>query len=101
MPRNIATSLVVHQSRGSGSAMVARPQRLRCLIPACAFGPDHGDWDAGTFRLGHVARRLSVSPQRGIARAAPRGEPAAKGIKHGSCHLDGLIGVVVVALRYR
>jgi hypothetical protein len=34
-----------------------------------------------------VARRLSVSPQRGIARAAPRGEPAAKGIKHGSCHL--------------
>ena len=87
MPRNIATSPVVHLSRGSGSAMVARLQRLRCLIPACAFGPDHGDRDAGPFRLGHVARRLSVSPQRGTARAAPRGKPAAKGIKHGSCHL--------------
>jgi hypothetical protein len=34
-----------------------------------------------------VARRLSLSPQWGVARAAPRGEPAAKGIKHGSCHL--------------
>src|SRR5258706_14624487 len=84
MPRNIATSLVVHQPRGSGSAMAARPQRLRCLIPACAFGPDHGDRDAGPFRLGHVARQLNVSPQWGIARAAPRGEPAAKDIKHGT-----------------
>jgi len=36
MPRNVATSLAVHQSRGSGSATVATPQRLRCLIPACA-----------------------------------------------------------------
>jgi len=52
--------------------------------PGLRLRPHHGDRDAGPFRLGHVARRLSVSLQRGIARAAPRGEPAAKVIKHGT-----------------
>src|SRR5260370_37265863 len=40
-----------------------------------------------TNRITQVARRLSVSRQEGIARAAPCGEPAAKDMKHGSCHL--------------
>ena len=53
--------------------------------------PDHGEPDAGPFRLGHVAWRLSVSPQRGIPRPAPRGEPAAKDIKHGTTAIASAI----------
>src|SRR5260221_11612536 len=40
-----------------------------------------------TNRITQVARRLSASRQWGIARAAPCGEPAAKDMKNGSCHL--------------
>jgi len=36
--RKVATSRVVHQSRGSASVTPLRLQRLRCLIPASALG---------------------------------------------------------------
>jgi hypothetical protein len=57
-----ATSLVVHQSSGSGSGTGISVQRLRCLVSAGALGPDDGNRDATLPRLGnHVGSAGWVS----------------------------------------
>jgi hypothetical protein len=48
----------------SGSAMAIRVQRLRCLIPDGAFGPDHGHRDAKLLRLVYHVGGTAVSAGR-------------------------------------
>src|SRR5260370_6037452 len=60
------------------------PASRHCSLLQCTIWPP---LRYITNRITQVARRLRVSRQWGIARAAPCGEPAAKDMKHGSCHL--------------
>jgi len=60
-PRKLATSLVVHQSVGSGSATRLRLQRLRCLVAAGALWPDDGDRYAALPRFGHHISGAAIS----------------------------------------
>src|SRR5215469_9090157 len=62
MCRKRATSRVVHQSSGSGSATCVRVQRLRCLVAAGAVGPDDRDRDGALACLGDYVGGPAVAP---------------------------------------
>jgi hypothetical protein len=86
--RKLATSLVVHQSVGSGSATRLRLQRSRCLVAVGAFGPDDDDrhaakgvsytvrWTvAGREKSRTLARKALAERYRArLIQAADRGE---------------------------
>src|SRR5262249_62391324 len=80
--RKLATSLVVHQSVGSGSATLARLQRSRCLVASGAFGPDDRDRHAALTRLGDdiggaavAAGGVTIPDGEELGRARPQ-DPA-------------------------
>jgi hypothetical protein len=93
--RNVATSRVVHQSAGSGSATDCRVQRLGCLISACALGPDDGDGDTATLCFGDDVGGAAVSARW---LAVPHGVepvcPVEHGLAGGHVRLRGRFGVV-------
>ena len=59
--RKVATSRVVHQSRGSGSFTEIRLQRSRCLIATGVFEPDPRDRDSPISRFDYHVGGTAVS----------------------------------------
>jgi len=100
MPRKRATSLVVHQSSGSGSDTMISVQRLRCLVSAGALGPDDGNRDATLPRLGNHVGSTAIRSGR---LAVPHGEQAIGIVQHGLAgrHMSFRGGLVIAEVVHR